>query len=135
LALACLGKTWIGCRYEPTFFVTPSEARGPSTLTRLGRTWWGLSPRAPFLSPRAKRGVSPFSLSLSQEGDFSLRSKRQGDAGMPRNRTAGQGKAVTPSPLFCRPERSEGSLGAYTPREDMVGAFAPSPLFFCLPEA
>jgi hypothetical protein len=44
----------------------------------------------------------PFSLSLPQGGDFSLRSKRQGDAGMPRYRSARQGRDVTPS-LFCPP--------------------------------
>ena len=58
-----------------------------------------LSPRALFLSPR---GVS---------------------RGVPRLlRASGRhGWDVAPSLLFCHPERSEGSLGACAPRDDIPG--------------
>jgi hypothetical protein len=36
------------CRAETSFFVAPSEARGPSALTRLERTWMGCRPEPLF---------------------------------------------------------------------------------------
>jgi hypothetical protein len=50
------------CRAETSFFVAPSEARGPSALTRLGRTWMGCRPEPLFffVAPRRKpRGLPP----------------------------------------------------------------------------
>jgi|GEM_PF-4768546 len=111
------------CHPEPSFFVTPSEARGPSALTHLGKTGWRLSPRASFfVTPSEARGP--------------LRTPSRAKRGMHGLRSAGQGRAVPPSHFFCfpelffcrpepffycRPERSEGSLGTYAPREDTDG--------------
>jgi hypothetical protein len=40
----------------------------------------------------------------------------------------------SPEPLlFCHPERREGSLGTYVPRDDRVGDVAPRHLFFVAP--
>ena len=47
-------------------------------------------------------------------------------AWMPRYRSAGQGGGCRPEPPSCRPDRSEGSLGAYAPRDDRVRDVAPS---------
>ena len=117
------------CRPEPLFLSPRAKREVPRRLQASGGHGGGCRPEPLFLSPRAKRGV-PRCLHAS----------------------AGQGKAVAPSLFFCRPEHpflsprapffvapstlfchpepsGEGSLGAYTPREDMVGAFAPSPLF------
>jgi hypothetical protein len=47
---------------------------------------------------------------FTEKEDFSLRSKRQGDAGMPRYRSAGQGRKVAPSPHLLLPQaQSQGS--------------------------
>ena len=68
----------------------------------------------PFLlSPRTKWGVSHFSLSLPQ-GDFSLRSKRQG-------------KDVPLTPFYCLPERKpRGPI----PSASLM-AYEGSPFFLC----
>jgi hypothetical protein len=91
------------------FFVTPSEARGPSALARLGRTGWEMSPRALFLSSRAYFFVAP---SRQARGPSAL---------------ACLGKTwmgwhpepfffVAPSLIFCRPEASaEGSPNSFYP--------------------
>ena len=62
-------RTPFSCHPEPHFLVTPNPIF--------------CAPEPPFLvTPNEVRGL-PFSLSLPQGGDFSLRSKRQGDARMP----------------------------------------------------
>jgi hypothetical protein len=45
---------------------------------------------------------------FTEKEDVSLRSKRQGDGGMPRYRSAGQGRDVTPNPHFVIPNEVRG---------------------------
>jgi len=103
------------CRPEHLLFVTPNASF--------------CHPEPSFVAPNGARGPL-FSLSLPQGGDFSLRSKRQGRGVAPNAPLCRPEPSpflsprappfVTPSLLlFCHPERSEGSLGAYAPREDI----------------
>ena len=104
-SLLFLSPRALFCHPEPLFFVAPSEARGPSALARLGRTWWEAvapsllffaAPNPPFMSPR---GVS---------------------RGVPRHlRASGCQKWKR------RPERSEGCLAIA--QQDGVGNFFEQP--------
>jgi len=62
------------CRAEASFFVAPSEARGPSALTRLGRIWMGCRPEPLFfVEPRRKpRGLPRVDAVPSEARDASL---------------------------------------------------------------
>jgi hypothetical protein len=98
--LAIARQDRLGCRPEPTFFVTPSEARGPSALAHLGKTSRDAVPNE----------VRDARLALGRTGWDVAPSASEGSLGAcaPRDDIPGR-----------RPERSEGCTACA--RQDRLG--------------
>ena len=96
------------------FLSSRTKRRGPSALTRLGRTkkgkraegrhGWAIAPSAFFVVPNEVGGPSALRASGGQKG-------KRASGGQKGKRASGrQGWAVAPSAFFCRPKRSGGCL-------------------------
>jgi hypothetical protein len=103
-----------------TFFVTPNEVRGPSALTRLGKTGWGdvapsasegslgaCAPRDDTLGNVAPRRMPRNHRLMTKEGCLAI--ARHDIVGVDASLSLGMtGKGCRPEPPSCRPERKRG---------------------------